>query len=838
MSSSTIVSQKELKKRDFILHGNRWKVVFVIAAPLFFFTLFNYIYSIIDTIRCSGISKAAVDAVGALSQANSRVRAVGTALGAGGSILIAREIGKKDYERAHQYVCTVFFYAFVLGGIICAIVLPLAHPILKRRKITEESIAVGIDYFRFSVITSALRRINNVFRGVEKARGRTLLRTFLNIGVVLIKVALNARFLYGLGRKDRKFVSLSTRIANLCLALYVLVQLSIKNYLFRFSVKKIDFGKKILHRTFKISFPIFLGKFIFSFGKVTINGLASSYGNDVVGALGVSNNRGGSVTSPISSIEDSTSSIISQNRGANQTKRVVKCFFVGLTYALAIAVVGVILVTIFDTPITMFFARNAGTKEEIEEFAKHISNVFFYEKRGIITLAINSAVLGLLYGLGYTTIASRINISRVFLFRVPVFLILQASFPNRDGYQICGLSRGISNILIGILAGIVGILVLLHLKKRRKVKEENRKMLTKEEKQKVDSYLDSYLKNFKPYKNGAFCYEDGVLRNGARNRYEATKEEKFLLFVEKYYDRQIDSLGNIPAFKKENHSIDDLQSGYALLKLNHYKPKEKYKKAIEFLHTRVKERPRLENGSFQHKDRYYKQCWLDGLYRALPFYAEVSALDHEGKDRKDIRKQFSNVFTYNRGEDKRIYHAYDETKSRQWADKKTGRSPQVWLRSVGWLIRATCDVYESLDEDGHPLDKRKRKEYLKQELRFLEPAKDKDTGLLNDLPFVQDNRNYIETSGSLMVSYGYRKGSRIGRLKFQDSQEGVKRFTSIVKDYLKDGHLNHICLVSGLDNEKRDGSIDYYLSEPICQDDSKGVGPFRLAYSQYLRMPY
>ena len=62
---------------------------------------------------------------------------------------------------------------------------------------------------------------------------------------------------------------------------------------------------------------------------------------------------------------------------------------------------------------------------------------------------------------------------------------------------------GISNILIGILAGIVGILVLLHLKKRRKVKEENRKMLTKEEKQKVDSYLDSYLKNFKPYKNGA-----------------------------------------------------------------------------------------------------------------------------------------------------------------------------------------------------------------------------------------------------------------------------------------------------------------------------------------------
>ncbi len=127
---------------------------------------------------------------------------------------------------------------------------------------------------------------------------------------------------------------------------------------------------------------------------------------------------------------------------------------------------------------------------------------------------------------------------------------------------------------------------------------------------------------------------------------------------------------------------------------------------------------------------------------------------------------------------------------------------------------------------------------MKKELSFLKPAQDKESGLLKDLPFVEDERNYFETSGSLMVSYGYRKGSRIGRLPFKESQEGVKIFASIVKDYLKDGHLNNICLVSGLDNEKRDGSIDYYLSEPICQDDSKGVGPFRLAYSQYLRMPY
>jgi len=41
-----------------------------------------------------------------------------------------------------------------------------------------------------------------------------------------------------------------------------------------------------------------------------------------------------------------------------------------------------------------------------------------------------------------------------------------------------------------------------------------------------------------------------------------------------------------------------------------------------------------------------------------------------------------------------------------------------------------------------------------------------------------------------------------------------------------------------LDADKRDGSIAYYLSEPVVEDDAKGVGPFMMAYAEYLSMPY
>ncbi|MEC8786145.1 MAG: glycosyl hydrolase family 88, partial [Pseudomonadota bacterium] len=42
--------------------------------------------------------------------------------------------------------------------------------------------------------------------------------------------------------------------------------------------------------------------------------------------------------------------------------------------------------------------------------------------------------------------------------------------------------------------------------------------------------------------------------------------------------------------------------------------------------------------------------------------------------------------------------------------------------------------------------------------------------------------------------------------------------------------LEQVCAVAGLGgNPYRDGSFDYYMSEPIRANDAKGVGPFILA---------
>ena len=109
----------------------------------------------------------------------------------------------------------------------------------------------------------------------------------------------------------------------------------------------------------------------------------------------------------------------------------------------------------------------------------------------------------------------------------------------------------------------------------------------------------------------------------------------------------------------------------------------------------------------------------------------------------------------------------------------------------------------------------------------------------------EKNPNDLETSGSYMMAYCSLKGVRFGFFPDKDKTDGQKEFHGVCNRYLKekDGKLSlgGICLVAGLGPEtdtRRDGTFEYYMSEPIVEDDAKGVGPLLLAYTELRRMDH
>ena len=355
-----------------------------------------------------------------------------------------------------------------------------------------------------------------------------------------------------------------------------------------------------------------------------------------------------------------------------------------------------------------------------------------------------------------------------------------------------------------------------------------------------EKFFKQYVENFKPYHaTKRLVYEDGLLLIAAMRYYNLTKDSFYKDFIINYFDKWIDSDGNIQEYKLEDFNIDNVLAGNALFFAYEETKNEKYLKAIKLLYKQLIYQPRTQFGNFWHKRIYPHQVWLDGLYMGQIFYMNANRYFDNQKLADDSVEQFRRIrkYLYN-NDNKLFYHAYDDTKHMQWANKETGMSPNVWSRSVGWYAMALADMLDFFDEGCQTYN------FFSEELELLIegmlPHLDSKTKMIYQLVDMPDlEGNYLETSGSAMLAYAMIKGAKkhaIDKKYFKLGEEIIK---GIEKTYLKeeDGQikLEGICRVAGLDNVRRDGSVEYYLSEAVVSNDIKGVGPYFLAHIELLK---
>ena len=344
-------------------------------------------------------------------------------------------------------------------------------------------------------------------------------------------------------------------------------------------------------------------------------------------------------------------------------------------------------------------------------------------------------------------------------------------------------------------------------------------------------------------KKPAWNYIDGCMTSSLIEMYKTTKDEKYIDFVKRFVDFYVFEDGSIRGYDPSKYSTDDVCESRILFDLYDLTKDEKYNKAIELTYTQVLNHPRTKEGNFWHKKIYPHQIWLDGLYMMQPFYVRYKALRGD-KDYTDSINQFVNVRKIMFDENKKLYyHGYDSSKTMFWADKNTGLSKNFWLRSIGWYTVGLIDVYNYIIDDDS--SKKIIKDIFIETIEGLLQYQDKESKMFYQLPYYPNKEgNYLETSGSSMIAYAILKGVRLGVLDITYQKIGLDIFNGICNKYLsvnKDGDLNlgGICLVAGLgpeNNLRRDGSYEYYISEPIVENDAKGVGPLIMAYTEVMKI--
>ena len=378
----------------------------------------------------------------------------------------------------------------------------------------------------------------------------------------------------------------------------------------------------------------------------------------------------------------------------------------------------------------------------------------------------------------------------------------------------------------------------------------------------------SYLLDFssKP----KWSYVMGIELEGMLDTYLTYGGEDIRKYCQEYTDTMINAKGDIRGYNILDYNLDNIRNGHFVTRMYNLYPEAKNLIAIQTMMKQLKNQPRTKvDKVFWHKAIYAYQVWLDGIFMGLPFRCLTASTQLKPKEAVKIYDDAVNQLkiTYERTLDTKTglnRHAYDETRNTFWADKETGLSQHCWGRAQGWYSMALIEVLDALPEDyqrrGEVI------ELLQKDLDAIIKWQDKKTGTwyqVMDAPGREGN--YLESTCTAMFAYVLLKAYNKGYLGTKYRDAGVKAYKGIINNMIRVNEdktisLTNCCSVAGLgpaatpeveaamkkvnpkgsvkENRRRDGGYQYYLSEPIRDNDAKGVGPFIWASLEMEKLGY
>lgn len=382
--------------------------------------------------------------------------------------------------------------------------------------------------------------------------------------------------------------------------------------------------------------------------------------------------------------------------------------------------------------------------------------------------------------------------------------------------------------------------------------------LTRSEMKRVPNpiYLD-FTDSVK-HKKGKWSYVMGIELEGMLDTYLAHGGDDILQYLKAYPRQMISDDGVTTGYKYEDFNLDNVRTAHFIYRMNEIDHRSGNDIALREYFRQLINQPRTDEGVYWHKQIYHDQVWLDGIFMGLPYktmaapkmVSEGMTVKSKGiipakklskkQQAKELQAYYDDIVNQITMTDARTYdeatglwkHAWDSKHGMFWADPVTGKSQHTWARAMGWFVMAQIEILDYL-----PADYSRRKEVIDMLRRSLSAAikyQDEKTGTWYDVMDVKDPRNYLESTATCMFAYAMLKGARLGYLDETYREAGLRAWNGIIENFIKVNpdktiSLTDCCSVSGLGPEKspnRDGSFEYYMSEPIRDNDAKGVGPF------------
>ena len=438
--------------------------------PLIVTNLLQQLYHAADVVVV-GLSSDP-NAIGAVSSTGTYltlIRNIFIGFSVGASVVTARAIGagkEEDTSRSvHTSVCMGALFG-VLGG---ALGMLLLRPVFLLMGYEGSLLTLGLRYSYIYLACLPFLSLTNILSAVLHAKGDTKTSLWVLSGTGVLNVLLNILFVVGFGMSVEG-VAIATAVANLVSAVLLWAVLAKAEDASRLSFRLLRISKAHFRDVARIGFPSGIQSAFFSLSNLLItssilevNALltpAGSLYDPVVKGNAAASGIENFLFAAMNAVNSTASTLIGQNVGKGDHRRVRRAFFTlcGTACLIAVLMSGACIL-LRDPLLALYGVRTGGDTLGKIAYDTAITRVLC-KWPTFVFYAFYISVAGTLRGLGKSSLSASIAFVGTCIFRVVWITTVFRVFVTLESIYV-------SYPISWLLTGAVGLVFLLHFLRKK-----------------------------------------------------------------------------------------------------------------------------------------------------------------------------------------------------------------------------------------------------------------------------------------------------------------------------------------------------------------------------------
>ena len=329
-----------------------------LSVPMMISMLVQALYNVVDSVFVSHVSESALTAVSLAFSLQNVMIAVGVGTGVGVNAMLSKSLGEKNQRRANAtaengiFLSLCSFVVFLVIGLTCM------KPYFYAQTGDEAIARQGIQYLSVCCIFSLGLFTQTMGEKLLAATGRTYLSMISQLTGAVVNIILDPIFIFGYcgeAFSGTTGAAVATVIGQFCGAGMTLFFNLNKNPDIQIGFKGFRPSAKAIGRIYAVGLPSIAMQCVGSVMTFGMNLILMTFSATAVAVFGVYFKLQSFVFMPVFGLNNGMVPIVSYNYGARKRKRLVDTVKFSALLAVAIMLVGLVVIQLFPANILGLF---------------------------------------------------------------------------------------------------------------------------------------------------------------------------------------------------------------------------------------------------------------------------------------------------------------------------------------------------------------------------------------------------------------------------------------------------------------------------------------------------